>query len=214
MEGIKFKEQEIRKIINGLNFEKLQGIIPAIAVDENGRVLMLAFMNREALERTLRTGMMHYWSRSKKKLWMKGEESKHYQYVLGVYTDCDNDSILFKVHQVGPACHTGEYTCFFRGLKEYKGGNEIVSELEAVIKERMMNPKEGSYTSKVLKAGMKEAAKKLSEEAAEVSVAALAEDKDRTVYEAADLLYHLVLLLQMKGVNMEGVYRELWKRRR
>jgi len=214
MEGIKFKEEEIGKIIDGLNFEKLQGIIPAIAVDEDGRVLMLAFMNREALERTLRTGMMHYWSRSKRRLWMKGEESKHYQYVLGAYTDCDSDSILFKVHQVGPACHTGEYTCFYRGLKEYKGGNEIVGELEAVIQERMRNPKEGSYTSKVLKAGMKEAAKKLSEEAAEVSVAALAEDKERTVYEAADLLYHLVLLLQMKGVNMEGVYRELWKRRK
>jgi len=214
MEGIKFKEQEIRKIINDLNFEKLQGIIPAIAVDEDGRVLMLAFMNREALERTLRTGMMHYWSRSKKRLWMKGEESKHYQYVLGVYTDCDSDSILFKVHQVGPACHTGEYTCFYRGLKEYKGGSEIVNELEEVIKERMRNPREGSYTSKVLKAGMKEAAKKLSEEAAEVSVAALAEDKERTVYEAADLLYHLVLLLQMKGVNMDDVYRELWRRRR
>lgn len=214
MEGIKFKEEEIGKIIDELNFEKLHGIIPAIAVDEDGRVLMLAFMNREALERTLRTGMMHYWSRSKSRLWMKGEESKHYQYVLGAYTDCDSDSILFKVHQVGPACHTGEYTCFYRGLKEYKGGNEIVGELEAVIQERMRNPKEGSYTSKVLKAGMKEAAKKLSEEAAEVSVAALAEDKERTVYEAADLLYHLVLLLQMKGVNMEGVYRELWKRRK
>jgi phosphoribosyl-ATP pyrophosphohydrolase/phosphoribosyl-AMP cyclohydrolase len=214
MEGIKFKEEEIGKIIDELNFEKLQGIIPAIAVDEDGRVLMLAFMNREALERTLRTGMMHYWSRSKSRLWMKGEESKHYQYVLGAYTDCDSDSILFKVHQVGPACHTGEYTCFYRGLKEYKGGNEIIGELEAVIQERMKNPKEKSYTSKVLKAGMKEAAKKLSEEAAEVSIAALAEDKERTVYEAADLLYHLVLLLQMKGVNMEGVYRELWKRRK
>ena len=214
MGGVKFTEEEIRKIIDGLNFEKLQGIIPAVAVDEDGKVLMLAFMNREALERTLRTGMMHYWSRSKRRLWMKGEESKHYQYVLGAYTDCDNDSVLFKVHQVGPACHTGEYTCFYRGLKEYKGGAEIVGELEAVIQERMRNPKEGSYTSRVLKAGMKEASKKLSEEASEVSVAALAEDKERTVYEAADLLYHLVLLLQMKGVNMEGVYRELWKRRK
>jgi phosphoribosyl-ATP pyrophosphohydrolase/phosphoribosyl-AMP cyclohydrolase len=214
MEGVKFKEEEIKKIMDGLNFDKLQGIIPAIAVDEDGTVLMLAFMNREALERTLRTGMMHYWSRSKKRLWMKGEESKHFQYVLGIYTDCDNDSILFKVHQIGPACHTGEYTCFYKGLKEYKGGCEIVSELEAVIKDRMKKPREGSYTSKVLKGGMKEAAKKLGEEAAEVSVAALAEDKERTVDEAADLLYHLVLLLQMKGINMDKVYNELWRRRR
>jgi len=214
MEGVKFTEEEIRKIVDGLNFEKLQGIIPAVTVDEDSRVLMLAFMNKEALEKTLRTGRMHYWSRSKKRLWMKGEESKHYQYVLGAYTDCDNDSILFKIHQVGPACHTGKYTCFYRSLREYKSGSEILRELEAVIQDRMRNPKEGSYTSRVLKAGMKEAAKKLSEEASEVSVAALAEDKERTVYEAADLLYHLVLLLQMKGVNMGGVYRELWKRRK
>jgi len=214
MEGVKFTEGEIRKIVDGLDFEKLQGIIQAVTVDEDGKVRMLAFMNKEALERTLRTGMMHYWSRSRRRLWMKGEESKHYQYVLGAYTDCDNDSILFKVHQVGPACHTGEETCFYRTLKGYRGGSEIVKELEAVIQDRMRNPREGSYTSRVLKAGMKEAAKKLTEEAAEVSVAALVEDKERTVYEAADLLYHLILLLQMKGVKMGDVYRELWSRRK
>ena len=103
MEGVKFTEGEIRKIVDGLDFEKLQGIIQAVTVDEDGKVRMLAFMNKEALERTLRTGMMHYWSRSRRRLWMKGEESKHYQYVLGAYTDCDNDSILFKVHQIGRA---------------------------------------------------------------------------------------------------------------
>jgi len=213
MEGAKFTDYEISKIAGGLDFEKLSGIIPTIAVDERGRVLMLAFMNREALERTMRTGVMHYWSRSRKRLWMKGEESKHYQYVLGVYTDCDSDSILFKVRQVGPACHTGEPTCFYKALKEYRGGSEILEVLEVLMRDRMKNPKEGSYTSKVIKAGIKEAAKKVSEEAAEVSVAALAENKERTVYEAADLMYHLLLLLQMKGTNMDEVFEELWRRR-
>jgi phosphoribosyl-ATP pyrophosphohydrolase/phosphoribosyl-AMP cyclohydrolase len=213
MEGVKFTDDEIGKIAGELDFEKLRGIIPAITVDEKGRVLMLAFMNREALEKTMRTGMMHYWSRSRKRLWMKGEESKHYQYVLGAYTDCDSDSILFKVQQVGPVCHTGELTCFYKVLKEYRGGSDILDILEALMRDRMKNPKEGSYTSKVIKAGIKEAAKKVSEEAAEVTVAALAEDKERTVYEAADLIYHLLLLLQMKGTNMDDVFEELWRRR-
>lgn len=213
MEGSKFTDDEIGKIVGELDFEKLSGIIPAITVDESGRVLMLAFMNREALEKTMRTGMMYYWSRSRKRLWMKGEESKHYQYVLGAYTDCDSDSILFKVRQVGPACHTGELTCFYKALKEYRGGSEILEVLEALMRDRMKNPKEGSYTSKVINAGIKEAAKKVSEEATEVSVAALAEDKERTVYEAADLIYHLLLLLQMKGTDMNEVFEELWRRR-
>jgi len=213
MEGAIFTDDEIGKIAGGLDFEKLSGIIPAITVDEGGRVLMLAFMNKEALKKTLQTGMMHYWSRSRKRLWMKGEKSKHYQYVLGAYTDCDNDSILFKVRQVGPVCHTGELTCFYKALKEYRGGFEILEALEALMRDRMKNPKEGSYTSKVIKAGIKEAAKKVSEEAAEVAVASLAEDKERTVYEAADLIYHLLLLLQMKGTNMNAVFKELWRRR-
>jgi phosphoribosyl-ATP pyrophosphohydrolase/phosphoribosyl-AMP cyclohydrolase len=213
MEGTKFNDDEISKIAGGLDFEKLGGIIPAITVDGSGRVLMLAFMNREALEKTLRTGMMHYWSRSRKRLWVKGEESKHYQYVLGAYTDCDSDSILFKVRQIGPSCHTGEPTCFYKALKEYEGGPDILEVLEALMRDRMKNPKEGSYTSTVIRAGITEAAKKVSEEAAEVTVAALAEDKERTVYEAADLIYHLLLLLQMKGTNMGEVFEELWRRR-
>ena len=137
MEGVKFGEEDIGKIASGLDFEKLQGIIPVVTLDGEGRVLMLAFMNKEALENTLRTGMMHYWSRSRKELWMKGEESKHYQYVLGAYTDCDSDSMLFKVHQVGPACHTNEQTCFYNVLKDFKGGAEILYELEEVVQDRI-----------------------------------------------------------------------------
>lgn len=214
MEGIKFNGDETAKIADSLDFAKLKGILPALAVGENGRVLMLAFMNREAVEKTLRTGMMHYWSRSRGKLWMKGEESGHYQYVLGAYADCDNDSLLFRVHQVGPACHTGEKTCFYKALREYSGGPEVLEELEEVIRERMRNPKDGSHTSEIIGKGMKQAAKKVGEEATEVAVAALAEDKERTVYEAADLLYHLEVLLQMKGASIGEVYGELARRRK
>jgi phosphoribosyl-ATP pyrophosphohydrolase/phosphoribosyl-AMP cyclohydrolase len=214
MEGIKFSEDETAKIVGSLDFSKLQGILPALAVDENGRVLMLAFMNREAVERTLKTGMMHYWSRSRKRLWMKGEESGHHQYVLGAYSDCDDDSLLFRVHQVGPACHTGEKTCFFKILREFSGGPEVLGDLEEVIRDRMQNPVEGSHTSDVIRKGIKQAAKKVGEEATEVAVAALAEDTERTVYEAADLLYHLEILLQMKGTGIGEVYGELARRRK
>ncbi|MGC8935788.1 MAG: bifunctional phosphoribosyl-AMP cyclohydrolase/phosphoribosyl-ATP diphosphatase HisIE [Candidatus Methanomethylicaceae archaeon] len=213
MEGIKFSEPEIRKIVETLNFGKLKGIIPVVTVDQNERVLMLAFMNKEALERTLRTGMMHYWSRSREKIWMKGEESGHYQYVLGVYADCDADSLLFKVSQVGNVCHTGKDTCFHVLIRDFKGGPAILRELEEVIAERISSPKEGSYTSSLVEKGIGEVAKKVGEEATEVAVAALSEGKDRAVYEVADLLYHLILLLRMKGAKMEEVYKELWRRR-
>jgi phosphoribosyl-ATP pyrophosphohydrolase/phosphoribosyl-AMP cyclohydrolase len=213
MEGAKFSEPEIKKVIDTLNFEKLNGIIPVITVDQNERVLMLAFMNREALERTLRTGMMHYWSRSRQRLWMKGEESGHYQYVLGVYIDCDADSLLFKVNQIGNACHTGKETCFHIPVRDYQGGAGILRELEDVIEDRISNPKEGSYTSSLVLKGIGEVAKKVGEEATEVAVAALSEGKERTVYEVADLFYHLVLLLKMRGASLEDVYKELRRRR-
>ncbi len=214
MEGKKIADEEIAEIIGSLNFEKLGGLIPAVTVDESGRVLMLAFMNKEALQKTLRTGRMHYWSRSRGRLWMKGEESKHYQYVLGAYADCDDDSLLFKVRQEGNACHTGRGSCFYKPLSEFKTGVDLINELEGIVEERMKAPKEGSYTSKIIAAGMKEAAKKAGEEGVEVGIAALVEDGERTASEAADLVYHLVVLLKMKGIGMEQVYEELRKRRR
>ena len=214
MDVVKFTEEENKKITGKIDFEKMQGIIPAIAVGEDGGVLMLAFMNREALEKTLRTGMMHYWSRSRNKLWMKGEESKHYQYVLGAYMDCDNDAMLFKVSQIGPACHTNQQTCFFSALRDYKIGAEILYELEEVVKERMQSPKKGSHTSEVISKGPSEAAKKVGEEAVETAIASLVEGKERTVSEAADLLYHLIIMLQMKEIGLNDVFDELRERRK
>lgn len=213
MDVKKYSKKEALEVAASLDFEKLDGILPVMAVDEEGRILMLAFMNREALQKTLEEGMMHYWSRSKNRLWLKGEESGHFQYVLGIYTDCDFDSILFRVKQVGNACHTGEYSCFHNEISPFRSGAEVLSEIEGVIEERMQKPKAGSYTSSVLRKGIREAAKKVSEEATEVSLAAVAEDKERTIYEAADLVYHLLLLLKMKGTSMGEVYLELAKRR-
>jgi len=213
MDVKKYSKKEALEISASLDFEKLDGILPTMAMDEKGKILMLAFMNKEALEKTLEEGMMHYWSRSKERLWLKGEESGHYQYVLGIYTDCDFDSLLFRVRQVGNACHTGEYSCFHNEISPFRGGVEVLSEIEGVIEERMRKPKAGSYTTSVLRKGIMEAAKKVSEEAAEVSLAAVAEDKERTIYETADLLYHLLLLLKMKGISIGDVYVELAKRR-
>ncbi len=213
MDVKKYSKKEALEISASLDFEKLDEILPTMAVDEKGKILMLAFMNKEALEKTLEEGMMHYWSRSKERLWLKGEESGHYQYVLGIYTDCDFDSLLFRVRQVGNACHTGEYSCFHNEISPFRGGVEVLSEIEGVIEERMRKPKAGSYTTSVLRKGIMEAAKKVSEEAAEVSLAAVAEDKERTIYETADLIYHLLLLLKMKGISIGDVYVELAKRR-
>jgi phosphoribosyl-ATP pyrophosphohydrolase/phosphoribosyl-AMP cyclohydrolase len=213
MDVKKYSRKEALEISASLDFEKLDGVLPAVAVDDEGKILMLAFMNKEALEKTLEEGMMHYWSRSRKRLWLKGEESGHYQYVLGIYADCDFDSLLFRVRQVGNACHTGEYSCFYNEINPFRGGAEVLSEIEGIIEERMQKPRAGSYTTSVLLKGIREAAKKVSEEATEVSLAAVAEDKERTIYEAADLLYHLLLLLKMKGTSMGDVYMELAKRR-
>ncbi|MDI9643892.1 MAG: bifunctional phosphoribosyl-AMP cyclohydrolase/phosphoribosyl-ATP diphosphatase HisIE [Candidatus Verstraetearchaeota archaeon] len=212
--GVRIGAEEINKLVGSLDFAKLGGIIPVVVVSEDGKVLMLAFMDEEALRKTLSTGMMHYWSRSRKRLWMKGEESGHYQYVLGVYADCDSDSLLFKVKQVGKACHTGEATCFHKQVVGYLAPWEVLTELEEVVKERISSPREGSYTSKIASGGLVKAAKKVGEEGVEAALASVAEGKDRAVSEAADLLYHLIILLQMKGVSLEEVYRELKKRRK
>lgn len=204
----------VEDIINGLNFEKMNGIIPVVTLDENGKVLMLAFMNREALKKTLETGRMHYWSRSRNKIWMKGEESGHYQHVLGIYTDCDRDSLLFIVRQEGKVCHKDKETCFHEQIKEYRIKHSIIEELEKIIEERIEKPKEGSYTSSMVSKGLEEVSKKVIEEAAEVAISALRESDDRLISECADLLFHLLVLLKVKGRSMNDVYEELWKRRK
>lgn len=191
------------------------GLFVAIAQDaESGEVLMQAFMNEESLKLTLETGYATYWSRSRKKLWKKGEESGHLQKVVAAYFDCDNDALLLKVKQTGAACHTGEYSCFFNrvvGEADYIG-TEMIGRLSRIIKDRKENPQEGSYTCYLFEKGVDKIAKKAGEEAVEMIIASKNEDKEELVGECADLIYHTLVLLEEKGVSLSDVCTELKKR--
>jgi phosphoribosyl-ATP pyrophosphohydrolase/phosphoribosyl-AMP cyclohydrolase len=216
-----------------------EGLVRAVAQDAaTGEVLMVANMNREALERTLATGQAWYWSRTRERLWRKGETSGHTQHVLDIRGDCDGDAILLKVEQTGPACHTGRRSCFFRTVADdgslvepvqarpdseadlvpgpagRSAGPEIVAELAAVLVERRRAPKAGSYTSGLYAQGLARLNEKILEEAAEVARAARKETSRRLVEEAADLWFHSLALLVYQGVDPGQVFAELARRRR
>ena len=189
------------------------GLICAIAQDyESGEVLMQAYMNREAFDKTLETGYAHYWSRSRQKLWKKGEESGHLQKVIGVYLDCDSDCVLLKVQQTGAACHTGNYTCFFTPVRECGVGAEMLGQLQRIVEDRKENPEEGSYTNSLFDKGVDKIAKKAGEEAVELVIAAKNGDKEEIVGECADLFYHTLVLLANAGVKLSDVCTELKNR--
>ena len=189
------------------------GLICAIAQDyESGEVLMQAYMNREAFDKTLETGYAHYWSRSRQKLWKKGEESGHLQKVIGVYLDCDSDCVLLKVQQTGAACHTGNYTCFFTPVRECGVGAEMLGQLQRIVEDRKENPEEGSYTNYLFDKGVGKIAKKAGEEAVELVIAAKNGDKEEIVGECADLFYHTLVLLANAGVKLSDVCTELKNR--
>ena len=189
------------------------GLICAIAQDyESGEVLMQAYMNREAFDKTLETGYAHYWSRSRQKRWKKGEESGHRQKVIGVYLDCDSDCVLLKVQQTGAACHTGNYTCFFTPVRECGVGAEMLGQLQRIVEDRKENPEEGSYTNYLFDKGVDKIAKKAGEEAVELVIAAKNGDKEEIVGECADLFYHTLVLLANAGVKLSDVCTELKNR--
>ena len=192
------------------------GLVPVIAQDAlSGRVLMLAYANAEALELSGKTGWAHYYSRSRGRLWKKGETSGNLQSVISINGDCDGDAVLYKVIPQGPACHTGEISCFFNllaQLQESAGAEELVREYE-VIKERQAQPQEGSYTCYLFSKGMDKIAKKVGEEAVEVVIAGKNGDKEEICYETADLLYHLMVLLAQQNISLYDVCAELKKRR-
>ena len=199
-----------------------QGLVPVIAQDaESGRVLMLAYMNKESLKKTIDEGKATYFSRSRQTLWTKGETSGHYQFVKDILIDCDNDAILLKVEQIGSACHTNNLSCFYRKLqddeaaelaKEDERSSAILSDVYQVIKDRKENPKEGSYTNYLLDKGIDKILKKVGEETAEVIIGAKNNDKAEIQYEVADLLYHLNVMLFERGLTLSDVYEELAKR--
>lgn len=185
------------------------GLVPAIAQDVGtGEVLMLAYMNEEALRLTKETGIAHYYSRSRQALWKKGETSGHIQEVKGIYYDCDGDAVLLKVNQIGAACHTGNYSCFFNEEKGYKDLSNTIKDLYKVIIDRKKNPQEGSYTQYLFDKGIDKILKKIGEEAAEVIIGAK-NDKQELIYEASDLIYHLMVLLVNEGVTPSEIMEEL-----
>lgn len=215
----------MEQLLKEIKFDE-KGLIPVIVQDyKSGEVLMMAYMNREALEKSLETGRMHYWSRSRGKLWLKGETSGHYQSIQSISMDCDGDTLLAKVEQKGAACHTGHYSCFYRevqegGVKEtsgkvfdekevYNDRAKILQELYNIIIDRRLNPKEGSYTNYLFEKGLDKILKKVGEETAEVIIAAKNKSRDEIRYEIADLIYHLFVLMVERDVKPDEIYDEL-----
>ena len=192
------------------------GLVPAIAQEANtGVVLMQAYMNQEAFDKTLETGYAHYYSRARQKLWKKGETSGNVQEVVSVSLDCDCDCVLLKVKQAGPACHTGEYSCFFNQVQENEqiANSSMMYELYDLIADRKVHPKEGSYTNYLFEKGIDKILKKVGEESAEVIIASKNPGTDELRYEAADLIYHLLVLMNEKGLTLGELFGELQNRR-
>ena len=193
------------------------GLLPVIVQDyKTQEVLMEAYMNRESFEMTIRTGRMTYWSRSRQELWIKGLTSGHFQYVKELRIDCDNDTLLAKVAQVGAACHTGNRSCFYRTIlkKEYDETNplKVFEDVFDVIRDRKLHPKEGSYTNYLFDKGIDKILKKVGEEATEIIIAAKNPDPEEIKYEISDFLYHVMVLMVQRGVSWEDITKELARR--
>ncbi|MDD4143161.1 MAG: bifunctional phosphoribosyl-AMP cyclohydrolase/phosphoribosyl-ATP diphosphatase HisIE [Prolixibacteraceae bacterium] len=194
-----------------LNFEKMNGLIPAVIQDVSTlKVLMVGFMNEEALSKTIDTGKVTFFSRTKNRLWTKGEESGNFLTVVELLADCDDDTILVKADPAGPVCHTGADTCFF---EENKGrGIGFITYLQDLIDRRKKEMPENSYTTSLFQKGTAAIAQKVGEEAVETLIGSLTGDNENFIYESADLLYHLIVLLSEKGFRIEDVAEELKKR--
>ena len=191
-----------------LNFEKLGGLVPAVVQDtRSSQVLMVGFMNPEALERTQADKKVTFWSRTKKRLWQKGETSGNFLEFVSMQTDCDNDSLLIKAIPHGPVCHTNQFTCF--GEEELMDVGRVLSRLEEIVWSRKQTMPEGSYTAKLFKAGTPRIAQKVGEEGVEVALASVLGDKKRLVEESADLLFHLLVLLRQQDLTLAEVTKEL-----
>lgn len=205
-----------------LQWEDLQknpeGLVPVIAQDyRTGEVLMMAYMNEEAYEQTVRSGRMTYFSRSRGELWLKGETSGHFQYVKSLTADCDKDTLLAKISQVGAACHTGARSCFFHEIlkKDYEEENnplQVFEEVFGVIQDRKIHPKEGSYTNYLFDKGIDKILKKLGEEATEIVIAAKNPGANEIKYEISDFLYHMMVLMAEKNISWEEITKELANR--
>ncbi len=209
------------RLSTDINFDDIKfdnrGLIPAIAQDATtGDVLMLAYMNRQSIEKTLETGRVHYFSRSKNSLWLKGETSGHFQELKAAYYDCDIDTLLLKIDQTGAACHTGERSCFYRrfddGADLEAAGAQILTELFDILKERKTADPETSYVASLYKKGITKINEKIAEESGELTEAALSGERKEIVHEFADLLFHSMALLANENIEISEIYSELGRR--
>jgi phosphoribosyl-ATP pyrophosphohydrolase/phosphoribosyl-AMP cyclohydrolase len=194
--------------ISTLDWDKTAGLLPVIIQDyKTLEVLMLGYMNAEALEKTQAEGKVTFFSRSKNRLWTKGETSNNFLFVKELFVDCDNDTILIKADAVGPTCHTGSRSCFKTDFNQ-----NFIFELENIINDRYKNPVEGSYINKMRSKGLNKIAQKVGEEGVETVIAALAESEEELIGEASDLVFHLLFLLKEKGLSIQDIAKNLEKR--
>ena len=197
------------KELDALDFEKGDGLLPAIVQNAvSGRVLMLGYMNREALEKTIQTGKVTFWSRSKQRLWTKGETSENYLYFVDVAADCDRDALLVLANPQGPTCHLGRESCF----GDMAPAHEFLAQLERILAERKNASTQSSYTASLYARGTKRIAQKVGEEAVETALAATVHAREETINEASDLVYHLLVLLQKENLDWATIVANLKKR--
>ncbi|MBR3906426.1 MAG: bifunctional phosphoribosyl-AMP cyclohydrolase/phosphoribosyl-ATP diphosphatase HisIE [Clostridia bacterium] len=196
--------------INELKFDE-KGLIPAIVVDSiTKKVLTLAYMNKESLQISMEKGLTCFYSRSRQELWLKGETSGNYQHIVSITADCDKDSLVVVVDKDGPACHTGTDSCFTAPVWESDERQEFsLQQLMDMLYGRKVEKKEGSYTTYLFEKGLDKILKKVGEECTEVIIAAKADDKKETIYEIADLCYHVMVLMLQQGISLEDIHKEL-----
>ena len=199
--------------INTLKFDE-KGLIPAVVVDAiTKEVLTVAYMNKESLQISMEKGLTCFWSRSRQELWLKGEQSGNYQHIVSITADCDGDALTVLVEKDGPACHTGAESCFHNPIWESDERHAFSLEsLMEMLQGRKDSPKEGSYTSYLFEKGLDKILKKVGEECTEVIIGAKSDDKAETVYEIADLCYHVMVLMVEMGISLEDIHRELASR--
>ncbi|MGE4415426.1 MAG: bifunctional phosphoribosyl-AMP cyclohydrolase/phosphoribosyl-ATP diphosphatase HisIE [Bacteroidales bacterium] len=189
-------------------FQTDKMLVPAVIQDNSSMiVLMVGYMNRESFLKTVQTGLVTFYSRSRQKLWTKGETSGNRLELVSIAEDCDSDTLLVKVNPTGPVCHTGSYSCFKENESE-----GFLGKLDKIIQERRLNMPDGSYTTKLFQGGTEKICKKIGEECAETIIEAVRDNKERLVYESGDLLFHLFVLLRYKGISLDQIEKELYSR--
>jgi phosphoribosyl-ATP pyrophosphohydrolase/phosphoribosyl-AMP cyclohydrolase len=220
---LQLDETETNDFVRKVDFRKADGLVPVVVQDaSNGRVLMQAFMNEEALRLTLKSGRLHFWSRSGRRIWLKGEESGHYSLLQNAILDCDDDAILFKVQQLGPVCHTNKETCFHKPIIAEERGKvdaRIIERVFEVLVDRVRNPAKESYVSSLTAEGEDAVLRKIGEESVELILAVKDKQPDdkqerNVVHEATDILFHVLVLFAEKGLKLERIFKELEERHR